>query len=174
MAVGGSRVVGTISGSGCSTKLLALELEVLLVVVVDVQTKSRRVDVAVAPDEKSTKDGLSQHIENTIEDGLRVRRDVVATLAKAPSDGVERPQKSGQRTTLEESSADVLAHGVCVLASFPGELVDDVEQRSAAKRKVAPLVAGSDKGASKTSDDHDLINEDSEENGRPRHASGKE
>eukprot|EP00249_Psilotum_nudum_P028856 c38822_g1_i1 orf=1-285(-) len=40
VAVGGSRVVGTISGSGCSTNLLALELEVLLIVVVDVETKS--------------------------------------------------------------------------------------------------------------------------------------
>ena len=174
VAVGGSRVVGTISGGGCSTDLLALELKVLLVVVVDVQTKSGRVNVAVTPDEKSTKDRLSQHIEDTVKDGLGVGRNVVATLTKAPSDGVKRPQKRGQGTTLEESSADILAHGTCVLASFPGELVDDVEQRSAAKRKVAPLVAGSDEGACETSDDHDLVNEDSEENGRPGHASGEE
>lgn len=81
VAVDGRGGVGGASGSGCATVLLALKLEVLLVVVVDVQTKSGRVDVTVAPDEKSTEDWLSQDIKDAIEDGLGVRRDVVATLA---------------------------------------------------------------------------------------------
>ena len=153
--------------------LLALELEVLLVVVMDVKTEPGRVNVAVAPDEKSTEDRLRQHIKDAVEDGLRIRRDVVATLAKTPSNRVKRPQKRGQGTTLQESSADVLAHRVGVLASFPNKLVDDVEQRGAAEGEIAPLVAGSDESAGKTSDDHDLVDEDSEENGRPGHAGGE-
>lgn len=173
MAVDRCGAVGGASGSGLVTVLLALELEVLLVIVVNVQTKSRRVDVAVTPDEKSTKDGLSKNIKDTVKDGFRIGRDVVATLAEAPSDGIKRPQKSSQRTALHESRADVLAHGVGVLASFPDKLVNDVEECSAAEGEVAPLVAGPDKSASKTSDDHDLVDQDGEEDGRPWHASGE-
>ena len=173
VAVDGRSGVGGTSGSGCATVLLALKLEVLLVVVVDVQTKSGRVNVTVAPDEKSTKDWLSQDIKNAIKDGFRVRRDVVATLAKAPSDRVKSPQQCSQGTALHESRTDVLAHGVGVLASFPDKLVNDVEQCSAAESEVAPLVAGPDESASKTSNDHDLVDQDGEENGRPGHASGE-
>jgi len=173
VAVDGRGGVGGAGGSGCATVLLALELEVLLVVVVNVKTKSGGVDVAVAPDEESTKDWLSQHIKDAIEDGLRVRRDIVATLAKTPSNRVKSPKKSGQGTALEESGADILAHRIGVLASFPGKLVDDVEQSSAAKGEVSPLVASADESTSKASDDHDLIDEDGEENRGPGHAGGE-
>lgn len=173
VAVDGRSGVGGTSGSGCATVLLALKLEVLLVVVVDVQTKSGRVNVTVAPDEKSTKDWLSQDIKNAIKDGFRVRRDVVATLAKAPSNRVKSPQKRSQGTTLQKSGADILTHCVGVLPSFPCKLVDDVEQSSATKGEVSPLVAGANESASKTSDDHNLIDEDGEENRRPGHASGE-
>ena len=174
MAVGGrSGGSGSRSLAVSDILLLALELEVLLVVVVDVQAEPARVDVAVAPDEQSTKDRLGKNIEDAIEDGLRVRRDVVATLAQTPGDGVKSPQKRSQGTTLQESGADILTHCVGVLPSFPCKLVDDVEQSSATKGEVSPLVAGANESASKTSDDHNLIDEDGEENRRPGHASGE-
>lgn len=61
-----------------------------------------------------------------------------------------------------------------MLASFPGKLVDDVEQSSATEGEVSPLVAGANESTSKTSDNHDLIDEDGEENRRPGHASSEQ
>ena len=66
MGVGGSCGFGTIGVSGSSTDLFALELDVLLVVVVDVKTKSGRVDIAVAPNEEGTKDRLRQNIKDAV------------------------------------------------------------------------------------------------------------
>ena len=58
-AVGGTGVVG----------VLVVHERVLLVVVVDVETHTRRVDVAVAEDEHSAENGLCEKIEDTIENG---------------------------------------------------------------------------------------------------------
>jgi hypothetical protein len=175
VAVGGS------SGASCGRSLTvgddllpALELEVLLVVVVDVKTKAGRVDVAVAPNEQATEDRLGQDIENTVESGLRVGRNVVATLADTPGDRVESPQHGGERAADHESLADLLAHGVGVLAGFPGEHVEDVEERDAAESEVAPLVAGPDERAGKTGDDHDPINQDDVEDRGPGHAGSEQ
>jgi len=177
VAVGGSSSAGSTSSSGSlavsDVLLLALELKVLLVVVVDVQTEPGRVDVAVTPDKKTAEDRLGQNIKDAVEDGLRVRRDVVATLAKAPSNRVESPQERGQGAAHHESLADVLAHGVGVLASFPGEHVDDVAESEAAEGEVTPLVAGPNECAGETSDNHDPVNQDDVEDRRPGHASGE-
>lgn len=75
--------------------LLAMETRVgaandswVLIVVADVEAKAGRVDVAVAPKEKSTEDRLSEDVEDTVEDSLGVGRDDVSTLRKSPCDGV--------------------------------------------------------------------------------------
>jgi hypothetical protein len=178
VAVGGSSGASSTSGSGSLTisdvLLPALELKVLLVVVVDVQAESGRVDVAVTPDEETTEDRLGQNVEDAVEDGLGVGRDVVATLAQAPGNGVESPQDSGQGAAHEESLADVLAHGVGVLASFPGEDVDNIEECDAAKDEVAPLVAGPDKCADKAGDDHDPVDQNDVKDRRPGHTGSEE
>jgi hypothetical protein len=154
--------------------LPALELDVLLRVVVDVETERGGVDVAVAPDEESTEDRLSQNVEHTVEGSLGVGGDEVGTLADAPGDGVESPQDGGQGAADQEGAADVAAQGVGVLARFPAEHVEDVEEGDAAEDEVAPLVAGADEGAGETGDDHDFVDEDDEEDRGPRHAGGKE
>jgi len=154
--------------------LPALELEVLLRVVVDVETDRRRVDVAVAPDEESTEDRLGQNIKDTVEGGLGVGGDEVGALAHAPGDGVESPQDGGQRATDQEGAADVAAQGIGVAASLPAEHVEDVEEGDAAENEVSPLVAGADEGAGETGDDHDLVDKDDEEDRGPRHASSEE
>jgi hypothetical protein len=174
VAVGGSGGASSTSGSESLTisdmLLPALELEILLVVVVDVQAESGGVDVAVTPDEQTAKNRLGQDIENAVKNGLRVGRNVVATLAQAPGNGVESPQESGQGAAHEESLANILAHGVGVLASFPGEHVDDVGERKAAEGEVAPLITGPDECANKTSDDHDPVNQDDVKDRWPGHA----
>lgn len=88
--------VGRGSGGSSSRSLAisdvllpALELKILLIVVVNVKTKGGRVDVAVTPDEQSTKDRLSEDVKDAIEDRLRVRRDVVTTFAHAPGNRVK-------------------------------------------------------------------------------------
>ena len=57
---------------------------------------------------------------------------------------------------------------------LPAEHVEDVDQGNAAKGEVAPLVAGADKSAGETGDNHDLVNEDDEEDRGPGHAGSEE
>lgn len=177
MAIGSSSGASDTGGSGSlavsDVLLLALKLDVLLVVVVNVKAKSGRVDVAVAPDEESAEDGLGENVEDTIKDSLGVGRDVVTTLAKTPSNRVKSPQDSGQRAAGQEGPADIFAHGVGVLAGLPSEDVDDVSQCDTSEYEVTPLVAGPDKSTGKSSDNHDPVDEDDVEHGRPGHASGE-
>jgi hypothetical protein len=154
--------------------LAALELDVLLRVVVDVQTERGGVDVAVAPDEQSAEDRLGQNVQHAVEGGLGVGRDEVGALAHAPGDGVQSPQDGGQRAADQEGAADVAAQGVGVAARFPAEHVEDVEEGDAAEGEVAPLVAGADESAGETGDDHDFVDEDDEEDRGPGHAGGEE
>jgi hypothetical protein len=113
--------------------LAGLELDVLLRVVVDVQTKRGGVDAAVAPDEQSAEDRLGKDVEHAVESSLGVGGDEVAALAHAPGDGVQGPQDGGQRATDHEGAADVAAQGVGVAARFPAEHVEDVEEGDAAE-----------------------------------------
>jgi hypothetical protein len=158
---------------GTGSADLILNRRVLLVVVVDVKTKTGRVNSAVTPDEEGTEDRLGDQVENTVEDGLRVRRDDVATLADTPGDGVEDPEQSGERATQGEAAADILSENVGVAATLPDENPDDVEESNAAKDEVAPLVGAADEGTNKTSNDHDFIDENDEEKSGPRHCGGQ-
>lgn len=53
------------------------------------------VNFAMAPKEKSSKDWLSHQVQDTVKDGLRIRRNDVATLGKSPGNWVEEPKKDG-------------------------------------------------------------------------------
>ena len=85
--------------------LLALELKVLLVVVVDVQTKSRRVDVPVAPNKQGTKDGLSKNVEDSVRDDLLIDVQVAAAVSNTPD----------AREELAEPLPDLGAQGILTL-----------------------------------------------------------
>jgi hypothetical protein len=95
LTLGSNAVVAVRVDVGARSADLVLNSRVLLVVVVDVETKTGRVNTAVTPDEKSTEDGLGDQVEDTVEDGLRVGRDDVATLADTPGERVQDPEKSG-------------------------------------------------------------------------------
>jgi len=177
-AVGGdSRVtvrdtVGTVDTSGT---LLTLVVEVvLLVVVVDVKAHTGGVDVAVTEDEHGAEDGLREQVQDSVKDSLTVAADDVAALAETPGDWVQEPEEGGERTAHEEGSSNVAAESRSVATGLPDELVDDVEESEAGKDEVSPLVRRLDECTNKTSDDHDLVDKNHEEDGWPWHAGGEE
>ena len=104
----------------------------ITVIIPDGHTDRCRVDVAVTPDEESTKTGLSNEVKDTVEDSLRVGRNDVATLAETPGNGVQDPEQCGQGTAVGEALADFGAIASSVAAGFPDELVDDIEEGDAA------------------------------------------
>jgi hypothetical protein len=104
----------------------------ITIVVSDRHADRRGVDVTVAPDEEGAEDGLGDEVEDTVEDGFRVGRDDVATLAETPGDGVQDPEEGCQGATVGEALADFGAVAGGVAASFPDELVEDVEEGNAA------------------------------------------
>lgn len=159
-------------GARCAD--LVLNSGILLVVVVDVKTKASRVDATVTPDEESTEDGLSEQVKDTVEDGLRVRGNDVATLTKTPGKRVQDPEESGERTANGEGLANIAAKSVGVTASLPDKNPDNVEEGSAAEGKVAPLVRAADESTNETSDNHNLIDQDDEEKSGPRHGGGQQ
>ena len=56
-----------------------------------------------------------------------------------------------------------------MLSCLPYENVGDVHESGTAEDEVSPLVAGRDEGSNKTSNDHDLVDKDHEENAWPWH-----
>ena len=95
----------------------------------------------MAPEEESTEDRLGHDIEDTVEDGLRVRGNDIATLRQTPGDGVEEPEEDGPRTADKIGLADVGTERVGVFASSPGHGPGNPEESYAAKDEVAPLFA---------------------------------
>ena len=70
----------------------------IIIVIANMQTESGRIDVAVAPEQQSAKDGLGHDIKNAVKDGFRVWSDDVSALAQTPSDRIEEPQEDGPDT----------------------------------------------------------------------------
>lgn len=148
-----------------------------VIVITDVDAKTTRVNVAVAPEKQGSKDGFRENIQDTVEDGLRVRSDDVATLRQTPGNGIEEPQEDGPNTAGEESLVDVGAESESVFAGSPGDGPGNPEEGNAAKGEVSPLVrcqcvewqqafkkkpylvGRRDERANQASDDHDLVNE---------------
>ena len=86
------------------TRVSATNESWVLVVIADMEAKASRIDVAVAPEEKSTEHRLGQYVKNTVENSLGVGRDDVSTLGKSPCDGIEKPEEDGPDTTDEVGS----------------------------------------------------------------------
>ena len=137
---------------------LVLLHDILLVVVVDVDTETSWVDVLVAKDEKSTENWLGEQIKDTVEDGLAVGRDDIATLAETPGDWVQEPKDRGEGTAKEENLANVRTKGGGVTTSLPDKDPENVEKCNATKDKVSPLVRRLDESTNETSDNHNLVN----------------
>ena len=135
-AAGSSSDAGVVTGSGITvvarSSNLVLNSRILLVVVVDVEAKTSRVDAAVAPDEEGAKDRLGKDVENTIKDGLAVRSNDITAFRNSPSDGIKYPEESSQRTTVQERATNIVAKGSGMATALPDKDEDDVEKSSTA------------------------------------------
>ena len=63
----------------------------VFVIVPDMETEARGVNIAMTPEQKSAKDGLGEEVQNTVEDSLGVWGDDIAALADTPCDRVQQP-----------------------------------------------------------------------------------
>jgi hypothetical protein len=142
--------------------------------VLEVQAESCKVNVAVTPDEQSTKSGLGKNIENTIEDSLAVGADDIAALGQTPGDGVQEPKSDGPDTTEDVGLVNVCAESLGVCATLDNDAVRNKEERNGTEGKETPLVGRLDESTDKTGDDHDLVDEDDVENGRAGQTAGEE
>jgi hypothetical protein len=127
--------VNIVSSTTSSARLPGLDVRTLwndsLINISDSQPKASRVDVAMTKEEQGSKDRLGNKVENTVEDSLGIRRDKIATLANTPGNWVKNPDDSRQGTTHEEYSTNIRTNMVGVNSSFPGELIDDIDQGDA-------------------------------------------
>lgn len=72
-----------------------------------VKAQATNVDIAMAPEEKSAKDGLAEDVENTVEDSFGVRRDDIPAFTHAPGDGVQAPETDSPKTAESVDSVDI-------------------------------------------------------------------
>lgn len=135
-------------------------------VATNVQAELLGSDVAVTPKQEGTPDRLCNNIEDTVEDGLRVRVDDVATFAQAPGNGVQEPQERQENAAHEEGLLGALTEGSGIATGRADEFVDDVEEAKHAESPETPLVTSLGERADETSDDHgDVGEEDGDERG---------
>lgn len=149
-------------------------LSTILAVIGNVNTEASRVDVAVTKDEEGTKNGLREEIQNSVEDSLCIGRDDVATLAKTESNRIDHPENECQGTAHDENLANVAAKVAGVGTSLEDKQISNPKEGNAAKGEVSPFVRGPDESTNESGYDHNLVDQDSPENGRPWHAGGEE
>jgi hypothetical protein len=104
----------------------------ITIVILDGETKTRRVNALVAEEQERAEAGLGQEVKHTVKDGFGVGRDDVATLTETPRNRVQDPQESSQAATHDESALDIGAVVDGVTAGLPNELVYDVDESEAA------------------------------------------
>jgi hypothetical protein len=125
--------------SGVDVARRAIRMQPLLlvnngiaVVVLDGETKTRRVNALVAEEQERAEARLGQEVKHTVKDGFGVGRDDVATLTETPRNRVQDPQESSQAATHDEGALDIGAVVNGVTAGLPNELVYDVDESEAA------------------------------------------
>lgn len=112
----------------------------ILFIRADVKTESGGLDVAMAPQEESTEDGLGHDVEDTVEDGFGIGGDDVAALAEAPGDGVQEPEADGPDAADGVGFGDVAAERCGVLAGGDGHGEGDPQECRAAEDEITPLM----------------------------------
>jgi len=76
-----------------SSRTPFLHNDSIVVVVADVQAQSRKIDVAVVPEEQCAEDGLRQQIQDAVKDSLGITGDDISALAETPRNGVQDPKE---------------------------------------------------------------------------------
>lgn len=96
-------------------------------------------NIAVTPEQESTKNWLGQDVQDTVEHSFRVGRDDIATFRKSPSYRVEEPEEGGPSADDEVSSRDIRPNRRRVLAAGPDESPRNPKESEASEDVVSPL-----------------------------------
>lgn len=168
---GASAVV--VSSSGSDTAVGLLVVGNLIIVVADMKTEDGWVNVAVTEEEESTEDWLGKSIKNTVEDGLAVWGDDVASLGHTPCNWVDEPEEHGPDTAEDEGLADLWRDALSVEAGNPDDVPANSEESNHGEDEVSPLVGRSDESTNETGDNHDLIEENGVEDSWPWKTGGE-
>merc|ERR1739838_356565 len=127
----------------------------------------------VGEQEPGTEDRLGEDVKDGVGDDLLVRVHVAGAVSNTPDDGVDGPDDEDEATNGSEEVADLatLVHGHA--AAVVGELPDNDEVSNAGNGVPAPLLRGalSAVGGEETSQDHDQISDDGDQDAAAVHAS---
>ena len=83
----------------CRSETARLRLLMFAVawVILDAEAEDSRVNIAVTHDQNGTEDWLGKEVENAVEDGFRVRRNDISSLAETPSNRIDKPEEDSPR-----------------------------------------------------------------------------
>jgi hypothetical protein len=163
---GGSRVACAVGGT-CSSSLLGSRSSIRTWDT-KVKAQATNVDIAMAPEEKSAKDGLAEDVENTVEGSFGVRRDDIPAFTHAPGDGVQEPEADNPSCAYSVDPVDIGTEITSMATGIEEDGPGDEEEGKSAEDEVAPFIGGFDQGANQKSDNEDLIDQDSIQNSWPR------
>ena len=104
------------------------------------KTQLLRVDVTMSKKEQRAKDWLGEQVQDTVENGLAVRSDNVATFRKTPCNRVEEPEEDGEDSTHQVDPTNIRSKCSCVFSGNKDEHIHDIEESQVAKDIVAPLL----------------------------------
>jgi hypothetical protein len=139
-----------------------------------VKAQATNVDIAMAPEEESAKDGLGEDVENAIEGSFGVRRDDVPAFAHAPGDRVQEPETDSPKSANSVNPVDIGTEITSLATSIEEDGPSDEDEGNNTEDEVTPFIGAFDQGANQKSDSHDLIDQDSIQNGWPRKPSGQQ
>jgi len=139
-----------------------------------VKAQATNVDIAMAPEEESAKDGLGEDVENAVEDSFGVRRDDVPAFAHAPGDRVQEPETDSPKTANSVNPVDIGTEITSLPTSIEEDGPSDEDEGNNTEDEVTPFIGAFDQGANQSSDNHDLIDQDSIQNGWPRKPGGQQ
>jgi hypothetical protein len=128
----------------------------------------------MAPEEESAKDGLGEEVENTIEDSFGIRRDDVPAFAHAPGDRVQEPETDSPKAANSVNPVDVGTEITSLATSIEDDSPSDEEEGKNTEDEVTPFIGAFNQGANQKSDSHDLIDQDSIQNGWPWKPGGQQ
>jgi len=114
---------------------------------------------------------LGQEIEDAVEDSFGVGGNEIRSLGDTPGDGVDQPDEECQDTAEHVGAVNVRAEELGALATYAGEVPEDVEHGGGAEGPPAPLPAAGSKSSNEAGDDHGPVHEDGPDDGGPGYTS---
>lgn len=115
-------------------------------------------------EEPEAKNGLGKDVKNGISQDLSINRPLAGTISNTPDNWVQGPEDEGEATEGCKELSSGIVLGSDGAATRDGKDVDDDEIGNAAHSIVSPLLSVAGTVSSKeTSEDHDQVSNDSDE-----------